>query len=66
MARKVRDWFIERSIYLFLNWPLYSLDLNFIEYVWWHLKCRVCEIFPNVVADKSELEYSRQRLESCI
>jgi hypothetical protein len=35
----------------------YSPDLKPIEHVWWHLKSRVCEMFPEAAADKSESEY---------
>lgn len=65
-ARKVKAWFAERGITYITDWPPYSPDLNPIEHIWWHLECRLCEMFPEVAADKSESEYSRQRLESCL
>jgi hypothetical protein len=49
-----------------MNWPAYSLDLNPIKHIWWHLKTRCYEMFPEVAADKSESEHARQRLESCL
>jgi hypothetical protein len=65
-VKKVKEWFRERGITYLTDWPLYSLDLNPIKHIWRHLKVKVCEMFLEVAVDKSESEYSRQRLESCL
>jgi hypothetical protein len=48
------------------DWPPYSLDLNPIKYIWWVLKTKVFEIFPEIAAGKNQLEDSRQKLESAL
>jgi hypothetical protein len=65
-ARKVKDWFLDHSVVNITDWPPYSLDLNPIEHIWWELKKRLYEMFPDIAADKSESEYARQRLESAL
>lgn len=65
-AKKVKEWFAEKGILLVIDWPAYSTGLNPIEHIWWHLKTRICEMFPDVAEDKSETEHVRQRLESCL
>ena len=33
---------------LVTDWPPYSLDLNPIEHIWWHLKAKVLELYPEL------------------
>jgi hypothetical protein len=48
------------------DWPPYSSDLNLIEYIWWVLKIKVFEMFPEIAADRSQSEDSRQKLENTL
>jgi transposase len=54
-SRAVRQWFRDMGIPL-LDWPPYSPDLNLIEQVWFHLKKKVLELYP-------ELEFATRKTE---
>ena len=64
-AHKVRAWFARNGVQL-TSWPLYSPDLNPIEYIWQELKKKVVKLFPEIAADPSESEEARARLESAL
>ena len=46
-AKTVKKQFEDIAI-LLLDWPPYSPDLNPIEYIWWYLKAKVLELFPEL------------------
>ena len=46
-AYAVVDWFIEMGIPL-ADHPLFSLDMNPIEHIWFHLKKQVLLLYPKL------------------
>ena len=65
-VRKVKAWFASRGVIWLVDWPPYLPDLNPIEHIWWYLKYRVCEMFPELIDEVSGSENARQYIESCL
>ena len=64
IARIVKEWFEDIAI-LLLDWPPYSPDLNLIEHIWWHLKAKVLEVFPEL-KDLGAGEEAKEALERAL
>ena len=63
-ARVVTKQFEDIGI-LVLDWPSYSPDLNPIEYIQWHLKAKVLEMFPELM-DIGTREEAKLELEKAL
>ena len=51
----IKRFFEEQGIEV-SDWPLYSLDLNPIEHVWWALKKKVVELHPELLGATGKSE----------
>ena len=60
-ANKVKDWFKAKRIKV-LEWPPYSPDLNPIEHLWFHLKAKVLELYPELSEVRGGVEYIQEQL----
>jgi hypothetical protein len=47
----VQDWFAQRDIDV-TDWPSYSPDMNPIENLWKLLKCKIIELYPELIKMK--------------
>ena len=64
-ARKVTTWFTEHRVTTF-KWPLYSPDLNPIEYTWNKLKTQLYYMFSAIANCTGIAEADMERLQSVI
>jgi transposase len=64
-SHAVKQWFREIGIPL-LDWPPYSLDLNPIEHIWFHLKKKVLELHPELEFANGKSEEDLEALENAL
>ena len=64
-ARSVKQWFEDEAIIL-INWPPCSPDLNPIEHVWFRLKEKVLELYPELLNAYGRSEQDLELLERAL
>lgn len=60
-AIKVREWFKEKRVNV-IRWPACSPDLNPIEHIWFHLKAKVLELYPELINAPRGEEVIKEKL----
>jgi hypothetical protein len=63
-ASSIRNWFLEIGIVV-IDWLPYSPDLNPIEHIWWYLKNKVLELYPELL-EMGTSDQARELLEKAL